>query len=61
MRIEMDENSSWVVIACFITLACACMVIHGCAQNEATRREAFKSGLQEVQVQGSLSSRLAKP
>jgi len=60
MKIETDENTSIATTICVVVLAIAAVTMHGCAQIESTKRAAYQAGLEEIQMEGTISTRLGK-
>jgi hypothetical protein len=57
----MNENTAWTTIACTAIACLALASIKGCQNVEETKREAYRNGLEEVQMEGSTLTRLGRP
>lgn len=60
MKIQLDESIAWLlgIITLFFLIAITAM--HGCTQDSLADRTAYEMGLEEVQLEGSMSTRMGR-
>ncbi len=61
MSIQLNEEAAWTIGLVSVAFLICIGEMHGCHQVESTKRAAYNAGLEEVQLEGSVSVRLGTP
>jgi uncharacterized membrane protein YedE/YeeE len=60
MKIEIDDNATFVSVALFIAIAVTTLGVHGCYQDSETKRELYRNGYEEYFETGNSQKLLRK-
>lgn len=60
MKIQLDEPIAWVIGVLTLFFLIAITAMHGCTQYSLAKRTAFEMGLEEIQLEGSMSTRMGR-
>lgn len=61
MSIQLNEEAAWTITLVSVAFLICIGSMHGCHQTESTRRAAYAAGLEEIQLEGTPSTRLGTP